>query len=370
MQAALPLASRSALPDDLVRHKPVSHLASGEFIPLDRYMAECNAHYYGACEAIGGSGDFITAPEISQMFGEMIGAWIISRWDQMGRPTPFQLIELGPGKGTLIADALRVLRSYPDIYGAVQIHLVETSPKLRAAQKEKLSAFQPTVNWHDDFNSVPAAPFILIANEFFDALPIQQFIYTMTGWQERGVIFRDDKIEWATQEIERDLPLPPHLRAPVPGNIIEHCPAMTGILMQLADRLQSHKGSALFIDYGYAVTDYGDTFQAVAEHEYADPLARPGEQDLTAHVNFNAIENLVRAAGLQVHGTIGQGEFLINVGLQIRAEKLIEKTADPADKMEIIEAAHRLTHPSEMGTLFKAICLASPQLPTPDGFHA
>ena len=345
---------------------------SNTFIPLSTYMTQCNAHYYGVQNSIGSSGDFITAPEISQMFGEILGAWIITRWHQMGRPVPFQLIELGPGKGTLMADALRVMRGHADIYAAVGVHLVETSMRLRGMQLENLAAFHPSKTWHDDLGDIPHAPFILIANEFLDALPIQQFIYTITGWQERGVMFDGEKISWATA------PLPPgwqpeispYMHAPVPGNILEASVAAIAAVEAVTARMAAQNGSALIIDYGYARTDYGDTFQAVSQHEYANPLEQPGECDLTAHVNFTAIENLARAHDLQVSGPIGQGEFLSSLGLKLRAEKLLANTADPNDKLEIIEAAYRLTSADEMGTLFKVISLSSPGLPLPEGFHA
>ncbi len=345
---------------------------NNQFIPLDEYVGTCNAHYYAAGEAIGADGDFITAPEISQMFGEVLGAWVISRWDQMGRPTPFQLIELGPGKGTLMADMLRVLRQHPDANAAAHVHLVETSPNLRAAQKQTLRGFTPPIMWHDDFNHIPAAPFILIANEFLDALPIKQLIYTLEGWLERGVIFKDGKAGWATAPLPRGWQpdIPPHMARPVPGNILEASPAIINEADKIIARLKNQKGSALIIDYGYAVPDYGDTFQALRHHAYADPLEHPGEQDLTAHVNFNALENLAHNAGVSYNGPAAQGDFLISIGLKLRVEKLLETTTAPEEKLEIIEAAHRLTHPSEMGTLFKVLCLSSPTLPAPEGFHA
>jgi len=332
-------------------------------------MAQCNTHYYGAQNSIGSAGDFITAPEISQMFGEVLGAWVISRWQQMGRPAPFQLIELGPGKGTLMADMLRVLRQHPDIYAAAHIHLMENSLKLRATQKKSLKDFTPPVMWHHDFQKIPAAPFILIANEFLDALPIKQMIYTVEGWHERGVILKNEKLAWATGPLQEWQPeIPSHLRAPVPGNILEISPAIITAMNAITARLQSQTGSALIIDYGYAVPDYGDTFQAVCDHQYADLLADPGEQDLTAHVNFNALENLAHQSSLQISGPTGQGDFLARIGIQLRAENLLAQTTDPTDKLEIIEAVHRLTHSAEMGTLFKVICLSSPQLPPPEGF--
>jgi len=344
-------------------------LPEGEFIPLDEYMALCNAHYYATRGGIGAEGDFITAPEISQMFGELIGAWIVIRWQQLGCPAPFSLIELGPGKGTLMADALRVLQEHAEIISAAQIHLVETSPTLRAAQKKSLAEFALPVFWHDDLAAVPSTPFILIANEFFDALPIRQFIYAATGWQERGVRTEKNRLVWAARAVSpSEIPIPSHLPPPIPGNRLETCPALPKILDTLAARAAVHAGSALIVDYGYGASDYGDTFQAVSHHEYADPLENAGGQDLTAHVNFAEIENFSKARGLQCAGPASQGEFLVALGLQHRAEKLLTNTGDPEDKLEIIEALHRLTAPAEMGTLFKVMCLSSPYLSWPEGF--
>ena len=339
-----------------------------EFISLYDYMAECNAKYYANRDAIGAGGDFITAPEISQMFGELLGAWVAARWDQMGRPTPFQLIEMGPGKGTLMADILRVLSAHKNIYEALQVQLVEISPKLRRAQKEKLREHQIQIHWHDDLKTVPIAPFILIANEFLDALPIRQFVYTLEGWQERGAQRVGEAYEWATRVTDKAPNVPPYLAAPIPGNILESCPDMNGVLTEIARRCRKHLGSAIFIDYGYGIQEYGDTFQAVRQHEFANPLENPGEQDLTAHVNFAAIENFAQGANLQVTGPAGQGEFLMRIGLQIRADKLIASTDNPTDKLEVIESAYRLTSPDEMGSLFKVICLSSKDLPVPEGF--
>jgi NADH dehydrogenase [ubiquinone] 1 alpha subcomplex assembly factor 7 len=193
-------------------------------------------------------------------------------------------------------------------------------------------------------------------------------MYTLEGWQERGVMRAGDAYEWATRAADTPPQVPPYLPAPIPGNMLETCPDMEVVLAEIAQRLKQYAGSALFIDYGYARVDYGDTFQAVSGHEFADPLENPGEQDLTAHVNFAAIENFGRAAELQVAGPSGQGEFLMRLGMQIRADKLLEHTDNPADKLEVIEAAYRLTSPDEMGTLFKVICLSSKDLPPPEGF--
>lgn len=352
-----------------MRESAVS-LLNPNMTSLHDYMSRCNAKYYSTRDAIGARGDFITAPEISQMFGEILGAWAAMRWQQMGRPAPFQLIEMGPGKGTLMADVLRVFTRVPGMIEAVHVHLVETSQSMRAAQAQKLSDISVTIEWHDTLLDIPAAPFILIANEFLDALPIRQFIYTLQGWQERGVAQTDHGHEWMTFETDAsNVPtLPKYLPPPIPGNMVEDCPLVRPLVEHLAERMKQFTGTALFIDYGYARMDYGDTFQAVCKHEYADPLQRAGEQDLTAHVNFAAIEQWGRGAGMQLMGPIGQGEFLIQNGLRMRADKLLDGAKSGLEKLRIIEDAHRLTAPDEMGSLFKVICLSSPQLPEPAGF--
>lgn len=346
-----------------------------QFIPLHDYMQQCNEHYYGQQPAIGAMGDFITAPEISQMFGEILGIWIITRWQQMGEPDRLQLIEAGPGKGTLMSDMLRVLKSQPRLFKGLEVHFLEFSDRLREMQKNSIAPTGVKAYWHDDLNLLAPGAFILIANEFFDALPIQQIVYSATGWLERGVMQRNGKLEYATREISdpdmifninpERVPI-----APVPGNILEHSPMTGNYLRWLLTRLQNKSvpGSALIIDYGYASHAYGDTFQAVHHHEFADALARPGEQDLTAHVNFAAMADFARQWDLQCTGPIGQGEFLRQMGIEQRASDLANGPSEPLEKLGIMEGLHRLTDADEMGTLFKVICLSSPQLPKPEGF--
>lgn len=349
-----------------------TQLEKNNFIPLHDYMALCNARYYGAEKSIGAEGDFITAPEISQIFGELLGVWVVQRWQDMGKPGHFHLIELGPGRGTLMFDMLHVMRQFPAAFDAAEIHLVENSPRLRGIQKETLTEFGKSMHWHDALHPLPDAPFIVIANEFFDALPIQQIVYSMNGWLERGAVMKNNKLEYATRETTDEFlkSFPKPSTAPVPGSMLEHCPAMHAWLNVFLTRMQSQPGSALIIDYGYTHHDYGDTFQALYHHQFADPLERAGEQDLTAHVNFAAIRDFAARGGLQCAGPITQGEFLKRIGIEIRAQKLLEKITEPADKIGLMEGVHRLTAGEEMGTLFKVICLSSPELPMPEGFHA
>lgn len=353
-----------------------SRLENHYFLTLHDYMQICNYHYYSKQPTIGAMGDFITAPEISQMFGEMLGIWIITRWHQMGEPNDFRIIEAGPGKGTLMADILRVLKSQPRLMQALRVHFLEFSESLQEMQKHAISQFDVKCYWHNDLHHVPYGPFILIANEFFDALPVQQLVYSAQGWLERGVIQRDGKLEYATREIT-DTNLLANINpdriaiAPVPGNILEHSPMMGNYLRWMLQRMRAKwPGSALIVDYGYMQHAYGDTFQAVHHHQYADPLERPGWQDLTVHVNFAAIKDFAERWELQCTGPTGQGDFLKQMGIEQRAQNLFDGPSEPLEKMGIMEAMHRLTDADEMGTLFKVICLSSPKLPQPEGFHA
>ena len=301
-------------------------LAAQAPLTVEAYMAACNAHYYATRDPLGVGGDFTTAPEISQMFGELIGAWVADLWQRAGQPE-IALVELGPGRGTLMADLLRVagttgLRP--------PVHLVETSSALRAAQAARVS----DAAWHDDVETLPAdRPLLIVANEFFDALPIRQFI----GDAERMVTIEDDRFTAAI------------------GAIREDSPVSRGVVAALAARLRDQGGAMLVVDYGYSGPATGDTLQAVRQHRYADPFTDPGEADLTAHVDFTA---LARAAdGVTVHGSVPQGQFLRALGLDQRAARLNQQVE-----------AHRLASAAQMGRLFKAMALTSRGWPTPAGF--
>jgi len=334
-------------------------------ITLADYMALCLMHpkhgYYTQERVFGSEGDFITAPEISQMFGEMIAAHVVERWQAMGRPNPVRLIELGPGRGTLMADILRTLDKVPDLTGAIQPHFVEISPQLRDLQKKAVAQ----ANWHDDLRDIPDGPAIVIANEFLDALPIHQFVYTEKGWQERLVSVVDDRLITGLGAVSNNfaLALMPE-EAPTPGDILEVCPGISKTLTSLSDRAKTNPTSALFIDYGYARAAFGDSFQAVQQHDYVDPFEAPGKADLTSHVNFAAITDSARRLGLRASAIVCQGDWLMAMGIGHRAMMLSDGKST-AVRQNLLSDLKRLTAPDEMGELFKVITLSSAGISLP-----
>ena len=336
---------------------------------VERYMALCLGHpvygYYRTRDPLGAQGDFTTAPEISQMFGELIGLWSAEVWRAMGEPSPVRLVELGPGRGTLMADALRAARVLPAFRSATAVHLVETSPALRARQEAALVPAGASVSWHGDLAEVPDGPAIVVANEFFDALPIRQFVGTERGWCERLVGLSEGGLAFGlAPEPARDVPLPVR-----PGATLEWPAAGVALIGTLAARLAAQGGAALIIDYGHARSGFGDTLQAVRAHAYADPLADPGEADLTAHVDFAMLASAARSAGVTVHGPVLQGDFLRALGIDARAAA-IRQRATPVQGDAIDAAVARLTGSGEgqMGELFKVLGLGAPDLPLLPGF--
>ena len=330
-------------------------------IGIDRYMALCLGHplhgYYRTRDPFGPRGDFTTAPEISQMFGELIGIWAACVHATMGAPDPLVLVELGPGRGTLMADALRALRAAAP--GArVTPHLVETSPVLRAAQGRALAGAGAV--WHTDVGSLPAGPAILVANEFFDCLPVRQFQRTRTGWHERVIGLGSDgslAFGLAPEPMAGpDAVAPEGALMSVPG-------AGLDLIRGLARRLREGGGALLAIDYGHVRPGFGDTLQAVSGHRFADPLETPGEADLTAHVDFSALARAATRAGAAVHGPVEQRAFLLALGLRARAERL-RAVAGPDQAAGIDAALERLTDAGErgMGRLFKVMAVSAPGL--------
>ncbi|WP_323993282.1 SAM-dependent methyltransferase [Nguyenibacter sp. L1] len=331
-------------------------------------MARANATYYAGRDPFA---DFVTAPEISQIFGEILGAWVAVTWQAMGRPALFRLIEAGPGRGTLMADMLRLLaRVAPDCHQAARVHLLEQSPRLRAVQHAALAGRGAwPVAWHAHLADVPEGPSILLANEFLDALPIRQFVRTADGWDERfvqGVGFVTvpaHDVPWGAAAGElfgRPVPL---------GEILEFCPEALAVAESVAARLSHAPGAGLFIDYGYDGAIWGDTLQALRDGQPAWPLADPGQADLTAHVDFAAFAAAARQGGALCHGSVTQGAFLAGLGLFARAEQLARGRA-AAEAHAIRDAAQRLAAPDRMGRLFKVLALTSPGLPAPPGFQA
>lgn len=354
MQAeALPLAERLA-----------RQIEAGGPISVAHYMAEANAHYYGSRDPLGMAGDFITAPEISQMFGELVGLWLADIWMRSGRKPNAHYVELGPGRGTLAADALRAMEMAAL---APKVELVETSEALRARQRVNL----PHARWHDDLDSLPAeGPILAVANEFFDALPVRQMVATPRGWRERVVIRalsgEPGLFEPMAGYRPMDSAVPEQFRHAPEGAILESSPASATVAYALALRIAKQGGAAIVIDYGYEGPALGDTLQAVRGHRAADPFAHPGESDLTAHVDFTMIGNMARQAGLRVHGPVGQGQWLGALGIDARADMLSQ--AHPERAEEIESARSRLTAPDQMGTLFKAMALVHPDWASAEGF--
>jgi SAM-dependent MidA family methyltransferase len=316
---------------------------------LDSFMARCNALYYATNDPFQ---DFTTAPEISQVFGELLGAWAAVTWEAMGRPSRVILTELGPGRGTLMQDALRTIRAVsPGFAAALSLHLVETSPRLRAIQADRVAA-----TWHDNVASLPPGPLILVANEFLDALPIRQFVRRGEGWAERWV--------QCGRIVERETTAPG--RSAAEGVILEIGEASEAVIASVATRLALEGGAAIFLDYG-ATEGGGDTLQAIRNARQANPLCDPGKADLTAHVDFAAVARAASSCGAAVYGPIPQGMFLARLGLHQRSYRLAQGQ-QPGRAGAILASAERLAEPAHMGRLFKAMALTHPDLPIPAGF--
>lgn len=335
-------------------------------VTLADYMADCLLHpehgYYATRNPFGAAGDFTTAPEISQMFGELLGLCLAQAWLDQGSPARFTLAELGPGRGTLMADVLRATAAVPGFHAAARVVLVEASPTLRTLQRRTLGTHP--VLWADSVEQLPQDPLFLLANEFFDALPIRQFTRDGDGWSETVIGLSEGRLAPG-----RTAPAPlaalAHRLADTPqGGIVELCPAALPVMAAIGDRIARHGGAALVVDYGDA-RSLGDTFQAMKAHAFTDPFAEPGLADLTAHVDFGALARA--AAPARATRMVTQGTLLQRLGIDARAERLARNLTGPA--LDSHRAAHRrLTDPQEMGSLFKALAIHPPQLPPPPGF--
>lgn len=324
--------------------------------------------YYATRDPFGAGGDFITAPEISQMFGELIGLWCAHTWSQMGAPPRVNLVELGPGRGTLMKDALRAAEMVPAFRAALSVHLIETSPTLRGRQGEALSAANPV--WHDTLAELPEGPLLLIANEFFDALPIRQFQRTDQGWHERlvDVAPEGDGFRFVLDRAAAPGGLIPAAFADAEvGGVVEICPAAMALAREIGERIQRDDGAALVIDYGHAEHAVGDTLQAIRRHRYAPVLEAPGEADITAHVDFAALVEAATAAGARSFGPVPQGAFLSALGIRERAQTL-RRYATPDQASDIDAAVERLIASEQMGMLFKVLGLTDPRQDPPVGF--
>jgi NADH dehydrogenase [ubiquinone] 1 alpha subcomplex assembly factor 7 len=337
---------------------------------MRRALTDPTYGYYIQRQPLGSAGvnggDFTTAPEISQMFGELLGAWCADLWHRMDSPAELRLVELGPGRGTLMADILRAASVLPAFSQAVEVHFVEISPTLRALQAEKV----PDAHWHDDLAALPASqgqPMIVLANEFFDALPIQQFRKTDSGWDEMMVAEAAEALVFTERACDT-APFSPLQRLPEveTGDIVEVCPDAEQVMRLLADKLTIAGGAALIIDYGYSAPSVGDSFQALHRHTYTDPLANPGEADLTAHVNFSYLRDAATTSGLAGTQIVQQGAFLQALGLDVRAQALC--ASSPDRQRQILAERDRLAAADQMGHLFKVLGLASASCPPLAGF--
>ena len=333
-------------------------------ISLAHYMGEANARYYASRDPLGAAGDFITAPEISQMFGELIGLWLADMWIRAGRTEPVHYVELGPGRGTLARDALRAMKRYGL---EPRIHLVESSVALKHRQLEAV----PDAVWHHDLSTVPLeGPMLLVANEFLDALPIRQLVKTGSdigrGWREVMVATEGDRFVWVAGDRPMDAALPEDQREAEEGTLIETCPAAAAVVYEAAGRLAAQGGAALFIDYGHDAPRTGSTLQAVRAHAKVDAFETPGEADLTAHVDFASLAPMAAARGARWLGTVSQGAWLTALGIEQRAQALAEFAPQHRESLDL--AKERLIAPDQMGELFKVFGMAAPGWPDGVGF--
>ena len=333
-------------------------------VTLAEYMAECLLHpdhgYYTTRTPFGAAGDFTTAPEISQMFGELLGLCLAQAWLDQGAPNAFTLAELGPGRGTLMADVLRATRAVPGFHAAANVLLVEASPALRREQLARLAPHK--ISHAGNIDALPDQPLFLLVNEFFDALPIRQFQSDGIVWRERLVGLQDGQLTFGLSDPLTQPFTAPAFQAPTPGRVVEVCPAAQPIAQTIGQRIAAHGGAALIADYG-GWRSSGDTFQAMRAHGYADPLAEPGQADLTAHVDFEALA----AYAALPYVFSKQGAFLSRLGIDARAARLAQSLT--GDRLQSHLAAHRrLTHPQEMGSVFKVLGLHPPGSPPPPGF--
>lgn len=327
-------------------------------MPVSRYMGESNARYYSGRDPLGSAGDFTTAPEISQMFGEMVGLWLADLWNRSGRPAA-AYVELGPGRGTLARDALRAMNSQGM---APPVHLVEGSEALRKLQADRLGQ----AKFHDSIDTLPEdRPLYIVANEFLDALPIRQLVLTERGWRERMIALEDDRFVFAAGRSPMDDVVPEHHRSHPVGTVIETCPAAAATVEEIARRIDIQGGAALFIDYGYLVPQTGETLQAVRAHEKVGVFDAPGEMDLTALVDFATLGHMAKRAGLAVDSAT-QGAWLNAMGLGLRAQALAQRFPDRADELD--RARDRLVGTDQMGGLFKVMALTPRGAPRGAGF--
>lgn len=338
-------------------------------IPVSRFMAEALGHpqhgYYMSRDPFGQTGDFTTAPEISQMFGELIGLWCAIVWQSMGSPSRVVLAEIGPGRGTLMADLLRAARTLPAFAACLEPYLIETSPVLRNRQAQTLA--DEKIQWLERFDQLPDGPLLLVANELFDALPIQQLEKKAGIWHER-LVGLDPSGHFAFElgDVVDAPSLAPHVLSAPDGSVAEIGEAGRDLATAIGRRLMIGGGAALIVDYGSPASGSGDTLQAMKDHAYHPVLADPGQVDLTAHVDFQSLAEAVGATGAKIHGPVSQGRWLLRLGIEERTVMLM-RNASPEQAADLAGRARRLIDPAEMGTLFQVLALAHPFLPVPPG---
>lgn len=348
-------------------------IASEGPIPADRYFDLVLSHpqhgYYTSRQPFGETGDFITAPEISQIFGELIGVWCVAVFEAMGKPNRFNLVELGPGQGHLTMDVLRAAKVMPEFRRATSLHFVESSRRLRKIQKLAVAADGVPATWHDDVNGIPKGPTIFVGNEFFDAIPIRQYQRQDGHWHERFVALDDNDsmaIKLAPQPLPRAL-MPAWARDGADGDIFELAPARDAIAEAMAKHVATNSGAILFIDYGHAESGLGDTLQAVRNHRPVSIFESPGKADVTSHVDFQALSGAMRKGGANAWPVMTQSAFLRAMGIEMRAQ-ILSQHADEDQQARIERAVHRLIADNQMGRLFKAIAATSPGLAAPYPF--
>jgi SAM-dependent MidA family methyltransferase len=325
--------------------------------------------YYATRDPIGAGGDFTTAPEISQMFGEMIGLWLVQAWSDQGCPKNPRLVELGPGRGTLMADILRTAAVAPEFLADLEVVMVEASPALQQVQADKLRGLGADIAWQPQFDdSLGDRPLFLVANEFFDALPVRQYVKTERGWCERMVTALDGELKFALAPVPAPRPTIPADRETAPdGGVYETSPASTALIEDIARIIAAKGGAALIIDYGYGeAAGFSETLQAVSGHRFADALAEPGEDDISVHVDFAALATAGKRGGAVVFGPVTQGLFLANIGITERAEQLMK--ANPENSRDLLTAIERLIGGDQMGALFKVLAFAPTVISDVAGF--
>ena len=351
------------MPETTLKDRLKRLIATTGPISVADYMAAClgdrESGYYTTREPFGGEGDFITAPEVSQMFGELIGIWCVAEWDALGRPANTVLCEFGPGRGTLMSDVLRTISKLaPQMLTGLQVAMVETSARLVEKQKQKLTGTGVPITWLERFADTPTGPLVLVSNELFDAIPFRQFVKTNGRFVERLIALdENDEFRFVSGAGGIDPALLPKDHAQTPdGTIFEAAPARTALLQEIAQRIAKTRGAALNIDYGHLQSGFGDTLQAMLKHAYDDAFAHPGEADLTSHVDFDSLEQAARASGCKT-GTMTQGEFLLAMGLLDRAGRL-GSGRDSTFQEKIRQDVERLAAPDQMGTLFKVLAFS------------